>query len=421
MVLGKIFFRSNPNQCNIKALNNLVDVQSAWSDILALDQEGKVYLLSTDGKMNSEQLNQIEPLNGIDNVVDISSYVHTYYVDNRQIIDIQWVFLKNDGTVWVNKDKFSSESFEQIKSLDNVIDTDQNHALKQDGTVWSWPNVIYNITDDALTATQINELTNIQSIRSYGNSNVAIDKNSSLWFWGNTITGYSDGTTRHYQATPVKLTSIKDVKEAFVVERSLIVLTNDGDVYITSIDREAMPANPSFELLISDVSQVQAGYRHMIMQKKDGSLWGWGVNKHGELGVGDFEFMYNTPQQMQRPVTVYFNDEPVVMNSGVIIKNGQAFIPLRSVFEKMGATINWEAYSKTVTISQAEADKEPVIIDINYTSGEVFMNQEPVTLTNRPFIVGGTAYLPVRFISESLGSDVEWVQNADEMSILITK
>lgn len=48
------------------------------------------------------------------------------------------------------------------------------------------------------------------------------------------------------------------------------------------------------------------------------------------------------------------------------------------------------------------------------------MNQEPITLTNRPFIVGGTAYLPVRFISESLGADVEWVQNKDEVSIFIS-
>lgn len=111
--------------------------------ILALDQEGKVFLLSKDGRINSEQLNQISPLLGIDNIVDISSYVHTYYVDDRQSVNIQWVFLKNDGTVWVNKERLPTESFEQIQSLDNVIDIDQNIALKQDGTVWTWLNELY--------------------------------------------------------------------------------------------------------------------------------------------------------------------------------------------------------------------------------------------------------------------------------------
>lgn len=91
------------------------------------------------------------------------------------------------------------------------------------------------------------------------------------------------------------------------------------------------------------------------------------------------------------------------INSGVIIRNGQAFIPLRSVFEKMGATLKWDASNKTVTISQTEADKQPVTISINYISGEVYLNNIPVSLSNHPFILASTAYLPLRFISESLG------------------
>ncbi len=105
------------------------------------------------------------------------------------------------------------------------------------------------------------------------------------------------------------------------------------------------------------------------------------------------------------------------MNSGVIIRNGQAFIPLRSVFEKMGAVLNWDAANKTVTISQKEPEKEPVIININYSSGKVDLNNKPVSLSNQPFILVSTAYLPLRFISESLGGKVDWIQ--DEGEILI--
>ncbi|MCR6546566.1 stalk domain-containing protein [Dehalobacterium formicoaceticum] len=401
---------------NVQSLNNLIDVQYKMGDLLALDQERKVYLLSTQGQLTSDRLNQITHLSGIDDVVDLGAYWDYHQQSHAEI----WAFLKKDGTVWINKGDFPTEAFEPIPAPNNVIEIEENIALKQDGTVWYWPSQTKNDLSASITAAPITELTSIKKIKSYNKSYVAIDQNADLWFWGVTLTGASDGTIRHNQTVPVKLNSIKDVKDAFFVERSLIVLTKGGDVWEASIDRESMPENPVFNHLTSDVQEIKLGARHIMMQKNDASLWGWGVNKSGQLGSGDFEFMHLTPQRVQRPVAVYLNDEPIVMNSsGVIIRNDQAFIPLRSVFEKMGAAINWDTYTKTVTISQREPEKEPVTISINYSSGTVDLNNKPVTLSNQPFILVSTAYLPLRFISESLGGKVDWIQDEGKIFILM--
>lgn len=243
---------------HVPALNNLIDVQYKMGDLLALDQEGMVYLLSAQGQLSSDRLNQIAPLSGIDNVVDIGAYWdygHQYSVE-------KWAFLKKDGTVWVNRGNFPSEAFAPIPVLNDVIEIEENIALKQDGTVWYWPNQTYNALSDSVTAAPITELTNIKKIKSYGKSQVAIDQNASLWFWGVTYTGASDGTIRHNQIVPVKLNSIKDVEDAFVVERSLVVQTNDGNVWEASIDREAMPVNPVFDHITSGVQEIKLGARH---------------------------------------------------------------------------------------------------------------------------------------------------------------
>jgi len=112
--------------------------------------------------------------------------------------------------------------------------------------------------------------------KSNGNSHIAIDDQARMWFWGVTITGFSDGTTYHDGKAPVLLTNIKDVKDAFVIERSLIVQTESGNVYETSIEGTSLPGNATFTLLTSDVNLIKQGNRSIIMQKKRWNTLGLG-------------------------------------------------------------------------------------------------------------------------------------------------
>jgi hypothetical protein len=301
--------------------------------------------------------------------------------------------------------------FQPIPSMVRITAIDQNMALHQNGSVWLLPR------DSFGSAVQTQGLPSIQRIASNGNTYLAIDEESNLWFWGVSITGVSDGTTYHEQAVPVQLTTMKEVKEARIVERSIVLLTKNGQVWTTSIDRETMPSNPTFTQIASGIAQIKTSNRHMIMQKNDGTLWGWGINKNAQLGSGDYEFQHDKPVAVQKPITVGLNGEAVPLTSGVILRNGQAFIPLRSVFGKMGADVVWDEASKTVTVSQSKDRNTPVKIQIQYKTGQATLNGQPVKLPNTPFIISGTGYLPLRFISENLGAKVEWKANDDHIAI----
>lgn len=381
-----------------------------WNEIFVLDTNGKVYTsVHTADKLDPTQFVQ---LMGIDNVTSISSY----YEYNQQGGEWCSIFLKKDGTVWKSND--SLQSFKPLSSLNDITAIDRNFALKKDGTVWTWPNEISEkVAPVNTTPTKISGLRNIKTIKSNGNTNLIIDDQSRLWFWGATITGWSDGTTYHEEKVPVLLTNVKNVKDAFIIERTLVVLTQSGNVYETSIEGTSLSGNAKFTLLTSGVDQIKQGYRSVIMQKGDKTLWGWGVNKDAQLGYGDYEFMHSSVVPMQKPVSVHLNGTSVALNNGVIIQKSQAFIPLRSVFEKLGATITFDNLTKVVTITRSDVGMPPLTISINYKSGVVTVNNKVMTLQNTPFSVNGTSYLPLRFISETLGATVDWVQKDDKISI----
>lgn len=386
----------------VEKLNNLVDVLFAGRTLAALDADGNVHTVQwTESGLD---MSRFAPLAGIDQVADMTSYYEFRPKSGKQ----RWIFLKKDGTVWSSSNELTS--FTPVASLADIVAVERNFALKADGTVWTWPDEVAEEAPDSLTAVPFKGLTDIRTIKTDGYTHLAIDGKSRLWFWGSTLTGYSDGTQRHEHTAPIRLTSIQNVKDAFVVERSLVVLTNDGNVYETSINRERMPEHPVFELLASDVAQIKADVRHFIMQKNDGTLWGWGVNKDAQLGNGDYEFMHTTPVPVQEPIEVRLNGGSVALSSGVVTRNGQAFIPLRSVFEKLGAKVEWDGTNKVATISRSEGGAPSVEITVNTKTGETKLNGNAVQMANAPFGINGTSYLPLRFISESLGAKVDWLQ-----------
>lgn len=382
-------------------------------DALAIDDNGQVFV-SGRGAENFSDYSKFSPVSGISDVVDASGY----YESAPSASVSRWLLLKKDGTVW--RDTGKTAGFQPVPNMTGAVAVKGNAVLKKDGTVWALPTEYDQAPPASVpSAVQVQGLSDIRTLREapYG-ALLAIDGKQNLWYKGYTITGWSDSTSLNDLGSPIRLSGVQNVKDAWVVERSLIALTNDGGVYETSLNRDKLPADSSFRLLSSGIAKVEAGGRHIIMQKKDGSLLGWGVNKNGELGSGDYEFLHDTPAAVQRAISVSLNGKDVELGGGVITQKSQTFVPLRSVFEQLGAKISFDASSKAVTVSRS-ANGKTTSIAIDTRTGATRVNGKTVQSDQAPFALNGVTYLPLRFISEQLGAKVTWIQAQDTVAIAL--
>lgn len=97
------------------------------------------------------------------------------------------------------------------------------------------------------------------------------------------------------------------------------------------------------------------------------------------------------------------NDKETTLDVPAQIISDRTMVPLRAIFEALGAEVNWNDATKTVTGKKGD---KTVSLTINDTAMKV--NDATVTLDVPAQIVNDRTLVPVRAISEGLGATVDW-------------
>ena len=104
-----------------------------------------------------------------------------------------------------------------------------------------------------------------------------------------------------------------------------------------------------------------------------------------------------------QPITVTMNGHPLEMEAPPIVQGGRTLVPLRAIFEALGATIWWDAKAQTITSSRGD---RTVILIIGNRQATVNGNIVPLDVP--PAVIGGRTMVPVRFIADGLGARATW-------------
>ena len=92
--------------------------------------------------------------------------------------------------------------------------------------------------------------------------------------------------------------------------------------------------------------------------------------------------------------------------------DNRTMVPLRKIFEAMGATVEWNGETQTVT---AVKNNDRVIATVN--NKNVYISGETKTLDVPPLIVDGRTLVPTRFVAEAFGANVQWDEATRTVSI----
>ncbi|KAF6656864.1 stalk domain-containing protein [Paenibacillus polymyxa] len=104
-------------------------------------------------------------------------------------------------------------------------------------------------------------------------------------------------------------------------------------------------------------------------------------------------------------VTQQYTQSPVVSQNTTLV-------PLRGVFESLGAQVEWDSKAKKVT-----ASKNDDTLTLNIGSKLAYKNSNPVQLDAATQIQKGQVLVPLRFVSQSLGAKVNWDQRTRTVTI----
>ena len=115
------------------------------------------------------------------------------------------------------------------------------------------------------------------------------------------------------------------------------------------------------------------------------------------IGIGTSVFA-------EQPITVKIKDTPVVIPDQEPVKlNDRVLVPMRAIFEALGATVVWNDINQT-----AVGQKAGKQVQITVNSTTVNINGKITPLDQPAILMNDRVLVPVRVIAESFGAKVGW-------------
>ena len=130
--------------------------------------------------------------------------------------------------------------------------------------------------------------------------------------------------------------------------------------------------------------------------------------------------LFSSAYGEEAEITVKINGETLKTPIAAKIINDRTMLPMRSVFETLGANVEWAEADQLIFATKGN---KLITLKIGYPKIVIQTTEsnksEVLELETAPFIEGDYTLVPVRAVAESLDAKVDW--DGETNAVLITK
>jgi alpha-tubulin suppressor-like RCC1 family protein len=187
-----------------------------------------------------------------------------------------------------------------------AVDTSEDHtvALRADGTLWTWGGIIRGTLGDGTAGVQVPDPVPIepgarwQAVAAGGGHTAALRADGTLWAWGFNGQGQLGDGTFENRLVPTRLLPEERWQSVMAGYAQTLALRSDGSLWgwgENGYQLADMPGGPRVlpgvrpsPVMIQPAGtwlMAAAGAEHVLAIRGNGTLWAWGRDGSGQLGV----------------------------------------------------------------------------------------------------------------------------------------
>lgn len=102
-------------------------------------------------------------------------------------------------------------------------------------------------------------------------------------------------------------------------------------------------------------------------------------------------------------ISIVIDGRIIELDTEPVIINSRTLVPLRGVFEELGATVDWNEVTR-----QAIIKNETIEVLLTEDTGGILVNGRLHTLDAPATLIDDRLHIPIRFVAEALGHGVDW-------------